>query len=102
MKQDWHHLYKTAEWKRLRRARLTACPTCVYCEQQGRVTAATVVDHIVPHKGDIALFFDYSNTQSMCDAHHNSTKQREENNGLKKIGCDINGEPLDMDSHWYK
>ena len=36
---------------------------------------ATVVDHIAPHKGDPALFYNYSNTQSLCVGHHNKAKQ---------------------------
>ncbi|QGM70510.1 HNH endonuclease, partial [Proteus mirabilis] len=25
-------------------------PLCVMCQEQGRITAATVVDHITPHR----------------------------------------------------
>ena len=32
--------------------------------------AATIVDHIVPHKGDLALFYDQTNWQSLCKRHH--------------------------------
>ena len=40
------------------------------------VEAATVVDHIVPHKGDEARFHDLNNLQSLCATCHNSVKQR--------------------------
>lgn len=32
---------------------------------------ATVVDHIVPHRGDQKLFWDRSNWQPLCEHHHN-------------------------------
>ena len=51
-------LYDTARWKRERAAYLRAHPLCVMCEQQGRTSLATVVDHIIPHKGDPVLFWD--------------------------------------------
>lgn len=99
MRKDWHHLYKTADWQRLRKAKLSANPCCEYCEQQGRIELATVVDHIIPHKGDIALFLDYDNTQSLCKAHHDATKQKEERNGVT-IGGDTSGFPIDKNHHW--
>jgi 5-methylcytosine-specific restriction endonuclease McrA len=64
-----------------------------------RVTAATVVDHRVPHQGDQALFWDRSNWAALCQTHHNSTKQREEKQG-QEIGCDSSGVPIDGKHHW--
>jgi 5-methylcytosine-specific restriction endonuclease McrA len=66
------------------------------CEKINRLTAANVVDHRIPHRGDQALFWDRSNWQSLCAPHHNSTKQRLEKSG-RAGGCDINGLPLDHD-----
>jgi len=85
------------------------------CNEQGRTTAATVVDHIIPHRlkealndGDpvsIAkaqkLFWSRSNWQPLCKQHHDSTKQRMEKRGTA-IGCDENGIPLDASSHWFR
>ena len=34
--------------------------------------AANVVDHIKPHRGDSALFWNTENWQSLCDKCHNS------------------------------
>lgn len=98
-KKDWHHLYNTAMWKKLRRQQLSSQPLCKYCEMQGRVEAATVADHIKPHKGDEILFYNPSNLQSMCKEHHDSTKQREENSGTM-IGSDAKGYPIDPNHHW--
>lgn len=65
-------------WQKARAGHLRSHPLCVYCEREGRVTAATVVDHRVPHRGDQVLFWDQSNWQSMCKPHHDGEKQREE------------------------
>lgn len=66
------------KWQKARERFLSEHPLCVYCERQGRVAAATVVDHIVPHEGNERLFWDESNWQSLCATHHSSDKQREE------------------------
>jgi 5-methylcytosine-specific restriction endonuclease McrA len=66
-------------WQRARIRHLQNNPLCVMCEADGRVAAATVVDHKVPHRGDEALFWDTDNWQSLCASHHASEKQRQEN-----------------------
>jgi hypothetical protein len=47
------------------------------------------------------LFWDESNWQPLCAAHHDSTKQREEKSG-KLIGNDTSGEPTHPDHHWNR
>jgi len=37
-----------------------------------------VVDHIVPHRGDRALFWDTSNWQPLCKPHHDAKTARED------------------------
>ena len=55
-----------SRWEASRRGWLRAHPKCVKC---GR--PANVVDHIVPHKGDWSLFWDFrGNVQSMCTPCH--------------------------------
>lgn len=66
-------------WQKARAGYLVSHPLCVYCEREGRVTAATVVDHRIPHRGDQRLFWDKANWAALCAHHHSSTKQREEN-----------------------
>jgi len=68
----------TTAWQKARAAYLSRHPLCVFCERDGRVTAAAVVDHIEPHRGDHEKFWDSDNWQSLCKKHHDSTKQREE------------------------
>lgn len=62
-----------SRWKQARRAFLDKHPHCVMCGQP-----AAVVDHITPHKGDRALFWNSRNWQSLCVHHHNSNKQSQE------------------------
>jgi 5-methylcytosine-specific restriction protein A len=57
-------------WRKARARFLQEHPLCAACERQGRVTAAAVVDHIVPHRGDQALFWDERNWQPMCRKCH--------------------------------
>jgi 5-methylcytosine-specific restriction endonuclease McrA len=65
-------------WQKARAGHLRNNPLCVYCQREGRVEPATVVDHKVPHRGDQTLFWDRSNWQSLCKPHHDGQKQREE------------------------
>jgi len=45
---------------------------------------ATVADHIVPHKGDLKLFWDERNWQGLCAPCHDIHKQSEERLGFSK------------------
>ena len=49
---------------------------CVSCQAEGKLTAATVVDHIIPHRGDMKLFWDESNWQPLCKEHHDQKTGR--------------------------
>ena len=72
----------TKRWRRrssLFRARYPLCgmrpngraPVMSECFATGRVTLATVVDHVVPHRGDHARFWDeLENWQALCGACH--------------------------------
>ena len=57
-------------WQRVSKQFLAAHPLCVQCLAEGRYVKATAVDHIVPHRGDGNLFWDRSNWQPLCKAHH--------------------------------
>jgi len=59
-----------SRWRRARKMHLAENPLCVKCKEKGRIVVATVVDHIIPHKGDMNLFWDSSNWQSLCTKHH--------------------------------
>ena len=98
--RKWQHLY-SARWTNTAKAFLVRNPLCVYCDQLGRTTAATVVDHIVPHKGDYNIFWDPNNWQALCKHCHDSVKAREEFTGSLP-GCDVDGMPLDKNHGWNK
>jgi len=68
----------TSAWQKARVAYLAQHPLCVFCERDGRVTAAVVVDHVEAHHGDHEMFWEPDNWQPLCKWHHDSTKQREE------------------------
>ena len=76
-------LYNTKRWKQLRLEALRR--DGFICRQTGvRLTGkapapnSPIVDHIRPHRGDEALFFDLENLQSVSKAWHDSEKQRQE------------------------
>ena len=71
----------TYAWQKARAGHLRSHPLCVLCDRHGRVTAADVVDHKMPHRGDMTLFWDRTNWQSLCTTCHSSVKQREEQAG---------------------
>lgn len=91
-----------SRWRKARKTYLSSHPLCVMCQAEGRVTAATVVDHITPHKGDQELFWNTDNWQSLCAPHHNSHKQSLEKGGVGRFGCDELGTPRDPAHPWNK
>lgn len=83
-------------WRKCREGHLLKHPDCVRC---GKI--ASVVDHIVPHRGDQQKFWDENNRQSMCATCHSSYKQRLEKSG-RVVGCDVNGMPVDPNHNWNR
>ena len=59
-----------ARWRRARRIFLQQHPLCVKCLEEKKMSKATVVDHILPHRGDPKLFWDQTNWQPLCKKHH--------------------------------
>lgn len=68
---------------------------------RGAVVRAVVVDHKVPHRGDMNLFWDKSNWQALCKQCHDGHKQRQEKSGVV-VGCSADGLPLDTNHHWHQ
>ena len=60
----------TRAWRSASKAYLQAHPLCVRCMQKGKYTKATVVDHIIPFRGDMKLFWDRNNWQPLCKPCH--------------------------------
>jgi len=67
-----------ARWRKVRLQYLRENPLCVECLKEGKVTPATVVDHIKPHHGDKELFWDRNNWQALCEYHHNVKTAKED------------------------
>lgn len=88
-------LYRSKRWQKLRAWHLSKQPLCVMCKAAGKLTAATVVDHVTPHKGDAALFLAPTNLQSLCKPHHDSDKQRQEWLDAQRPIVDDDGYRLD-------
>lgn len=59
-------------WRKARIEFLKYFPVCARCG-----APATVVDYIIPHKGDDRLFWDKTNWQALCKPCHDRYKQRE-------------------------
>lgn len=95
----YRKLYKLAAWKHARTGQLQRQPLCELCAERHRTVAATVVNHRLPHKGDMGLFLDPANLQSACAPCHDGPIQSYERTGRMR-GCDANGVPLDGGHHW--
>src|SRR5215469_917596 len=84
----WQNFYKTARWRRLRKFQLIQHLLCKFCLERGIVTAANVVDHVEPHKGDWTAFVT-GKLQSLCGPCHKSAKRQIELRGYRcEIGLD--------------
>jgi len=76
----------TRAWRKYRQAFLIRSPLCIYCLDKGLIREATVVDHIIPHLGDMKLFWDESNHQSLCKrCHDKKTATKDGGFGRKRI-----------------
>lgn len=59
-----------SRWRKESKKFLLEHPLCEKCLEEKHLIRATVVDHIIPHRGDQELFWDKSNWQSLCKRHH--------------------------------
>ena len=65
-------------WQKASRQFLQAHPLCEECMKQGKYVKATVVDHVVPHRGDEELFWDRSNWRALCKRCHDKKTGNED------------------------
>jgi 5-methylcytosine-specific restriction protein A len=91
----YRKLYDTARWSRLRHAQLMLQPLCEFCLITEDITSADVVDHRKAHKGDLDLFYDPENLQSLCKHHHDSAKQMMEH-GHRVVTYGVDGYPIEL------
>ena len=74
-----------ARWRKARALYLNRHPLCAECRRHGRTVAASVVDHIQPHKGNRTIFWDERNWQALCKPCHD-TKTAREDGGFGRPG----------------
>jgi 5-methylcytosine-specific restriction endonuclease McrA len=60
-------------------------PLCAYCELRGRVTAATLVDHLYPHRVYAGVFWNREWWVSSCAPCHSGFKQALERRGRRAL-----------------
>lgn len=84
MRVDRRSAYRrgyTHVWQRESRLFLAEHPWCAL-KGDGCDIVATVVDHIIPHKGDMERFWNRANWQPLCKHCHDAHKQRIEAGGM--------------------
>ncbi len=92
-RNSWDRWYSTARWQRLRKHQLSEHPLCALCAEKGLVVPASIVDHIIPHKGNWDAFV-LGKLQSLCKLCHDRDKRMIELRGYSvEIGTD--GYPVD-------
>jgi 5-methylcytosine-specific restriction endonuclease McrA len=77
----WRQLYKSARWRALRlRIFKRDLFTCKWpgCGRSEVDTSQLVADHRRPHRGDLTLFWNEGNLQTLCKPCHDGRKQRAE------------------------
>lgn len=115
------NLYKTARWKRLREeVLLRDCYTCQISgvllrggrsDRANTALRPAVVDHLIPHDGDEALFFDADNLWAVSADMHDTVCQSIEGRkgippeavraakiGYRHVGLD--GYPMQPKDRW--
>lgn len=65
-----------AKWQRYREAYLAQHPLCERCQANGRLVAATVINHRRDHRGDMRLFWDAANHEALCKSCHDAHTAR--------------------------
>lgn len=73
----------TSQWEKARKGWFAKDPLCVCCHAHGAVHVATVLDHVEPHKGDMAKFWNSNNWQGLCEWCDKNLKRSIENDFLK-------------------
>ena len=89
----WTKWYRHRRWKRIRLAQLAKEPLCRLCTASGKITIATIVDHVERHFGNADKFWG-SELQSVCRPCHEGRKKFIESRGYDRA-VGIDGWPID-------
>lgn len=77
--EPWRKWYQTKAWKALRLEVLAEAGYRCQCDECGgrfAIPRATDVDHVRPHLGDMAKFFDKYNLRALSHSHHSRKTMR--------------------------
>src|SRR5215467_1285302 len=88
------------KWKRAREHYLARHTSCINIGKPGCTGTATVVDHIVDHRGHAGRYWDRKNWQPMCSHCHSVKTAQSRQPQLRLPLFDKFGEPTDKDNHW--
>lgn len=81
--KPWRRWYSLAVWRtQIRPAQLAREPLCERCKPRGRLVEATVVNHVIPHRGVWAAFIA-GPFESLCKPCHDRVVQREERSAAR-------------------
>lgn len=80
--KKYHYLYYNVKWEKLRKKKIAINPLCEFCNAAGED-----VDHIIDHKGNLKLFYDLKNLQTLCKSCH----MRKTNEDLRMSKYPSNG-----------
>jgi 5-methylcytosine-specific restriction protein A len=74
-------------WRRATQQWIAADPDtrawCTHCKAEGKDVLGEETDHIRPHRGDQALFWDEANWQRLCRRHHSMKTAQEVREGFQ-------------------
>lgn len=68
----WRKFYDSPRWRAMAEKKRQETPNCEICG-----APATEIHHLIPHRGDPELFFDYGNLQALCHRCHTEQTKRE-------------------------
>ena len=81
----------TVRWEKAARRFLKRHPTCAQFGKDAKcIGIAKCVDHIIPHKGDLRLFWDKRNWQGLCVGCQRAVKGAKKSAG----GCQRHADTL--------
>ena len=77
----------TYRWRKRRKSYLAENPLCLSCVAQGKPVAATDIDHIKAHRGDLSpeAFWNEDNWQPLCHRCHAHKTSNESKQGRRVV-----------------
>lgn len=98
--QPWRLWYRSQRWREKALAQFAAHSLCSRCSTDHRPVAASVANHVIPHKGNETLFWE-GELESVCAPCHDGAIRSEEARG-HRIGMTIDGRPKDPKHPWNR